>query len=184
MSNMKDIPWFEWIYAITQDWRVWSYPKRWHSGVFLKPYIIPVWYEYVRLMCGKKTKGHRVHRLVALTYLPNPKNYLVVRHLDNNPLNNHVSNLDWCTQSTNIKQSYYDGRSEVSEYQKKRIWEATIKRCAKKVWQFTESWEIINKFISASEAGRCLWISQSNISACASLSKWHNTAHGFIFKYI
>jgi hypothetical protein len=72
-------------------------------------------------MCGKKTKGHRVHRLVALTYLPNPKNYLVVRHLDNNPLNNHVSNLDWCTQSTNIKQSYYDGRSEVSEYQKKRI---------------------------------------------------------------
>jgi len=49
-----------------------------------------------------------VHRLVALAYIPNPNNYPIVRHLDNNKYNNHVSNLEWCTHSTNTKQAVDD----------------------------------------------------------------------------
>lgn len=57
---------------------------------------------------NKKPITNTIHRLVALTYIPNPHNYPCVRHLDNNKLNNHVSNLEWCTYKTNAQQMHDD----------------------------------------------------------------------------
>lgn len=51
---------------------------------------------------GKKYEK-RVNRLVAETYLPNPDNLPQVGHIDNNPLNNNVDNLYWCTSKENCK---------------------------------------------------------------------------------
>ena len=51
-----------------------------------------------------------IHRLVAETFIPNPNNLPVVMHKDNDPLNNHVSNLKWGTQSENIRQAFREGR--------------------------------------------------------------------------
>ena len=42
-----------------------------------------------------KTKQHRVHRLVAIHFLPNIENENIVTHIDGNKLNNDVSNLKW-----------------------------------------------------------------------------------------
>lgn len=50
-----------------------------------------------------------IHRLVAQTFIPNPDNLPVVLHLDNDKLNNHVSNLKWGTQLENAQQAYNDG---------------------------------------------------------------------------
>ena len=44
--------------------------------------------------------------MVALTFIPNPFNKEVVDHIDCNPFNNHVSNLQWVSQKENIHRSY------------------------------------------------------------------------------
>ncbi len=53
-----------------------------------------------------KSKYCLVHRLVAITYIPNPNNLPEVNHKDKNILNNHVDNLEWCTRKQNLNDSY------------------------------------------------------------------------------
>ncbi len=71
----------------------------------------PTGYKYVTL-CNELYEWKRVsvHRLVALTYLPNPNNLPEVNHKDSNKSNNNVINLEWCTKSQNIQHSFDNGR--------------------------------------------------------------------------
>lgn len=64
---------------------------------------------------GSGRKNESIHRLVAQTFIPNPDNLPIVMHKDNDPLNNHVSNLKWGTQSDNIQQAFDEGR-KISPY--------------------------------------------------------------------
>lgn len=53
---------------------------------------------------GRKGKYFttRVHREVALAFIPNPDNKPEVNHLDGNPTNNHRNNLEWATKDENM----------------------------------------------------------------------------------
>lgn len=102
--RMKDIKDYEGLYAITEDGRVWSY----RSKKFLKPSVASGYLQVNLYNNGKRT-FYRIHRLVALAYLPNPDNLPEVNHRDENKQNNAVSNLEWCDHSYNIN---YGTRNE------------------------------------------------------------------------
>lgn len=58
-------------------------------------------YLQVVLCDNGRRKCYRVHRLVALAFIPNPDNLPQVNHIDENKINNHVSNLNWMTNKEN-----------------------------------------------------------------------------------
>lgn len=57
-----------------------------------------------------KVEQAYIHRLVAENFISNPNNYPVVMHIDDNPANNHISNLQWGTKKMNTKQMVNKGR--------------------------------------------------------------------------
>jgi len=63
-------------------------------------------YKRVTLCVNNNTKRFQVHRLVAEYFIPNTQNKKCVNHIDGNPSNNNVSNLEWCTHQENERHSY------------------------------------------------------------------------------
>lgn len=79
---------------------------RFVKGKILKTQISNSGYEFIVLRLNNKKKNYSIHRLVASYFLKNPNNYKYVNHIDGNKLNNNAENLEWCTQSHNVKESY------------------------------------------------------------------------------
>lgn len=77
------------------------------SGEIIKlsPYILHNGYMSIRLLNKGKRKGHLIHRLVAMAYIPNELNLPEVNHIDGNRLNNNVDNLEWIGRKENIQHS-------------------------------------------------------------------------------
>ena len=72
-------------------------------------------YMFVQFYANGKRITLRVNRMVAIAFVPNPHNYPVVNHLDNDRKNNAVSNLEWCTRKENeaYKKNFGTSAAEV-----------------------------------------------------------------------
>lgn len=75
-------------------------------------------YVYVYLCTKSKHTTLKVHRLVAMAFIPNPENKKEVNHKDGDKLNNNVSNLEWCTRSENNLHAYRTGLKVHTEKQR------------------------------------------------------------------
>jgi hypothetical protein len=70
----------------------------------------PNGYKRVTLSLNGITKRVQVHRLVLENFVPNPLNKPFCNHIDHNPSNNNVTNLEWVNQSENMQHSVKAGR--------------------------------------------------------------------------
>ena len=87
------------------------------NGKILNQYNDKAGYYKVKLYNGDGSflsKG--VHQLVASLFIPNPNNYPQVNHIDGNPRNNEISNLEWCSNSQNTKHAYSTGLKKIENY--------------------------------------------------------------------
>ena len=60
-------------------------------------------YDYVSLLKSKRLKKLKIHRLLAIAFIGNPKNLPCVNHKDGDKSHNEISNLEWCTYKDNTK---------------------------------------------------------------------------------
>ena len=200
-EQWKDIIGYEGLYQISNYGRVKSLNYH-RSGKeqILKPHL---WGKKKYFIIGlyKDGKCHQItiHRLVAQSFLDNPKNLPCVNHKDENPQNNFIwvnengsvdldkSNLEWCDIAYN---NNYGTRIE-------RISKANInnQKNSKEINQYffddsnplkkLRTWvsekDLIKTWTSARQIQRELGYNQQVISQCC-LGK-RKTAYGFIWRF-
>src|SRR3990167_11343277 len=64
-------------------------------------------YVRVNLFVDSKLRQCLVHRLIAQTFIKNPKNLPIVNHKNEKRDDNRIENLEWVTIKDNMKQRWY-----------------------------------------------------------------------------
>ena len=105
----KDITGYEGIYQISDNAEV-IVTK---TGKIKKPWVNNKGYKCIDLSKGGKVKHVLLHRLMAEAFVPNPNNYPIVLHKDNDKTNLDPDNLTWGTYSENNAQAVKDGLKSV-----------------------------------------------------------------------
>lgn len=144
----------------------------------------PKGYLVVNLCKEGKYKTCYVHRLVATAFIPNPNCYRCVNHKDENPSNNIVSNLEWCTHQYNLNYKNAQQRRVASIDWKRKVENTDYKAItakidykaiseklrnrqdlSKQVYQYTKDYKLVAIFSSTKECSRN-GFHQSAVSQC------------------
>lgn len=180
-EQWKPIKGYEGMYEVSDHGRIRSVDrigyKRHNSGCmaryFYKGQIIrqrasELGYKTVGLSKNGKQKHFSVHRLVGFHFLEKPDGKDCINHIDANPSNNHVSNLEWCTQSENIQYAYDHGTKRPPHL--------------KPVGQYDDDWNLIKVWEGQTAAARALGTHQANIMKVCYGEREH--AGGFRWKFM
>lgn len=154
-------------YIIYSDGRVYSKC----SSIFLKPKIDKAGYANVTFCDKGKRRYFKVHQLVARMFIPNPNNYDQINHLDENKLNNDVSNLEWSTPYLN---SNYSSRN-------KRIG-ITLSKAIIMLDKKTR--QPLKRFGGVADAERWLGKRDGHCNIIAACNGKRDNAYGFCWKYV
>lgn len=99
---------------ISMDYKRTGVPKK------LTPQRNIYGYAIIKLMKGGKGVTYRVHKLVAMAFVPNPDNLPCINHKDENKLNNNPNNLEWCDNRYN---NNYGTRNKRISKAVTKVWE-------------------------------------------------------------
>lgn len=153
MIDVRDVVGYENLYSVTSDGRVIG--KK--SGKELKRSYCNG-YARVKLYRDAKGKTILVHRIVADAFIPNEQGKPQVNHINSIKDDNRVENLEWVTQSENLKHAYLYGALDPS---------VSWKPMRKKVAAIDSTGNVVMVFDSMSDAARNLGLNVSNIcNAC------------------
>ena len=134
----------------------------------LKPRSNNGGYLYVNFVVNGNRKNFAVHRIVANVFIPNPKDYSEVNHIDYNKQNNCVDNLEWVSSSQNKNHAYQKEINHISR--------------GKSVEQLDKQGNSIKIYSSVSQAAKELNCSISAISNCASGRT--KTSQGYQWRFV
>lgn len=176
----KDIKGYEGLYQVSNTGKVKSLNKIIHKNnktvnkkeKILKP-IKSNKYLQVVLYNNKKTKKFYIHRLVAEAFIKNYNKYPCINHKDENPANNNVENLEYCTQKYNNNYGNHN----------LKLKETKTKKYGKKINQYDLDGNFIKTWNSIREAEKELNISNANICKCLKDKKYCKSAGGYKWKY-
>lgn len=175
-EEWKDIVGYEGIYQVSDHGRVRSLDRvvvgrgniyRNIKGSIMKLDTSNSGYHRIGLYSLSKRKVFYVHRLVLSTFNPVPNtDNLEVNHINGNPLDNFLGNLEWTTRQENVDHSYEYNLCRYRRYE---------------VDMFTLEGEYIKSFKTSYRAGKETGIEQSNILAnCKGARK---TAGGYLWRF-
>lgn len=124
IEEWRDIEGYEGKYMISSLGRIMSLEYHNAKGIkrkgLLKPAIDGKGYLRCALSKGNILTTYKVHRLVALAFIPNPLNLPQVNHKDCNKQNNSIDNLEWCNNSYNQLHAYKNGLNKYHAPRAKR----------------------------------------------------------------
>lgn len=98
MTKWFDVPDYIGLYKINKNGEI----KSLYYNKVLKFLYDKKGYVRAHLYKNNKAKSYQVHRLVATTFIPNPKNKPQVNHINGIKNDNRVKNLEWATAKENI----------------------------------------------------------------------------------
>ena len=122
------------------------------SGRIIKPSLNKNGYLRLWLCENNKKKYLYLHRIIATAFIDNSEEKPCVNHIDENKLNNDLSNLEWCT----VKENNIHGTRT----------KRAAEKCFKKVIQLDLNDNVLNEFESIKQAGQKTGALARNISSC------------------
>ena len=170
----------------------------------LTPRVDAFGYPTIKLYKNGKKKWYKIHRIVALAFIPNPENKQCIDHINTNKKDNRVENLRWCTVKENVNNPLSKQHQRESAIGRKHSEESKTKMSLKRrgkdnimygknhtretkikmsipIVQYSINGEYIREFIGATEAFEITGIHRQNISDA--LKGRRKQAGGFLWKY-
>lgn len=183
-ERWKRVRGFEDFYAISNFGRLMSFKVKKEGKILKLTNKKGDYFSVVLTAPGKKAKSTRIHRLVAEHFIKNPHGLKYVNHIDGNKQNNHVSNLEWCTASHNVKESM---RLHKDQCKAMNLYNTDIR--PKKILQYSLNGEFIAKFKNSKEAQDATGVCSRNILQVAAKTPFNSSggtrkqAGGYVWKF-